>query len=136
MSPSEFVGILCFDSQSTHSMANSGKLEADPTAAAAGDLKRELMRVVREIVEGGGGGECGIGKIDEAGEILRALRDLTLKKKSIGGMKGGRSLKLGADEGREGTAVPEEFRCPLSNELMQDPVILATGQVRLIICLL
>jgi hypothetical protein len=24
---------------------------------------------------------------------------------------------------------PEEFKCPLSKELMRDPVVLATGQV-------
>ncbi|XP_057964050.1 U-box domain-containing protein 9 [Malania oleifera] len=96
-------------------MAKSGVLETGPTAAAAAkatELKKELLRVVMEIVEDD---ECGIGKIDEARETLRALKDLKLKRTP--------SLKL-----EESLAFPEAFRCPLSKELMRDPVILATGQ--------
>ncbi|KAJ4825369.1 U-box domain-containing protein 9 [Turnera subulata] len=40
-----------------------------------------------------------------------------MKKRSL-------SLKL-----REMVSCQEEFKCPLSNELMRDPVVLATGQV-------
>ncbi|KAJ0112288.1 hypothetical protein Patl1_01509 [Pistacia atlantica] len=54
--------------------------------------------------------------IDQAKETLSALQELKMKKRSL-------SLKL-----RETFPCPEEFKCPLSKELMRDPVVLASGQ--------
>lgn len=34
-----------------------------------------------------------------------------------------------ADEKPKTPVIPEDFRCPISLELMNDPVIVATGQV-------
>lgn len=46
---------------------------------------------------------------------------------------GTRSSKLGSsteeDEKRDSLVIPEDFRCPISLELMKDPVIVSTGQV-------
>ncbi|KAI4350136.1 hypothetical protein L6164_010646 [Bauhinia variegata] len=50
---------------------------------------------------------------NEAIRTLSAIKDLKLK----------RSLSQNLDE-----LVPPEFRCPISRELMRDPVVLATGQ--------
>ena len=92
-------------------MAKAGVVETDPRVA---ELKKELQRLVRTIVEDD---DCSVEVMDRAREALCSIKDLKMKRSM--------SLKLrGAD------SVPEEFRCPLSREMMRDPVILATGQVR------
>lgn len=99
-------------------MAKTGVFESDPPAAAkAMELKKELQRLVRAIVDDE---DYSTQTIDEAKEKLRALRELK--------MKGKRSLSLKLPET---LTCPEEFRCPLSKDLMRDPVIVATGQVGL-----
>lgn len=96
-------------------MAKTGVFESDPPAAAkAIELKKELQRLVRAIVDDE---DYSTQTIDEAKEKLRALRELK--------MKGNRSLSLKLPET---LTCPEEFRCPLSKDLMRDPVIVATGQ--------
>ncbi|KAI4365765.1 hypothetical protein MLD38_021723 [Melastoma candidum] len=96
-------------------MAKTG-LAADRVA----ELKRELDRVVRRIVQGSEEDEdeeFGVDVvIDHAKEILMGLRELMMVggKKSVGSL---RSLNC-----------PEEFRCPISKEVMRDPVIVSTGQ--------
>lgn len=99
-------------------MAKTGVFESDPPAAAkAMELKKELQRLVRAIVDDE---DYSTQTIDEAKEKLRALKELK--------MKGKRSLSLKLPET---LTCPEEFRCPLSKDLMRDPVIVATGQVGL-----
>ncbi|KAG2672622.1 hypothetical protein I3760_13G050800 [Carya illinoinensis] len=96
-------------------MANPGVFESDPTVMAkATELKRELQRLVRAIVDDE---DYSVETIDWAKEKLCALKELKLRGKRSP------SLKL-----LETLACPEEFRCPLSKELMRDPVIVATGQ--------
>lgn len=92
-------------------MAKTGVLEVDPRVAM---LKRELQRLVKTIVEDD---DCSLEVMDRAREALCSIKDLK--------MKGSMSFKL-----RGGDSFPEEFRCPLSREMMRDPVILASGQVR------
>lgn len=91
-------------------MAKSG-VEGDRTAAArAMELKRELQKLVKSIAEDGTDDAINLDAIDRA---LRALRELKLKRSA----------------GEAAGAVPEDFKCPLSIELMSDPVIIASGQV-------
>jgi hypothetical protein len=99
-------------------MAKTGVFESDPPVMAkATELKKELQRLVRAIVDEE---DYSTQTIDEAKEKLCALKELRLRgKRSL-------SLKL-----LETLSCPEEFRCPLSKELMRDPVIVATGQVGL-----
>lgn len=92
----------------------------DVGGARAAELKRELRRVVRRIVdEEEEEKEFGFDVIDHAKEILMALRELM-----VGGKRNTVSLRS--------LNCPEEFRCPISKEVMRDPVILATGQVKVI----
>jgi hypothetical protein len=97
-------------------MTKTGVFESDPPAMArATELKKELQRLVRAIVDDE---DCSAQTIDEAKEKLCALKELKLSgKRSL-------SLKL-----LQTLTCPEEFRCPFSKELMGDPVIVATGQV-------
>lgn len=96
-------------------MAKTGVFDSDPTVMAkATELKKELQKLVRLIVDDV---DYRTETIDQARDTLCALKELKTKKRSL-------SLKL-----HETVSCPEEFKCPLSKELMRDPVILASGQV-------
>ncbi|KAL0436205.1 UNVERIFIED_CONTAM: U-box domain-containing protein 9 [Sesamum radiatum] len=102
-------------------MAKSGVFEGDPTTVVkAVELKKELQKMVRAIVDED---DVNLEALDRAQQMLFALRELKLKKTV--------SLKLHNhhyDHEMASGTVPEEFKCPLSKELMRDPVIIATGQ--------
>ncbi|KAG8387248.1 hypothetical protein BUALT_Bualt02G0001700 [Buddleja alternifolia] len=96
-------------------MAKSGVFERDQTTSVkAMELKKELQKLVRAIVDED---DINLEAIDRAQQMLCSLKELKLKK----------SISLKLNSHRYG-AVPEEFKCPLSKELMRDPVIVATGQ--------
>ena len=102
--------------------AKSGVLEdgdGDPVVGAAAkvmELKRELQKIVKAIAEGD---DVNLDALDKAHRLLCALKELKIKKRSL-------SSKI---HDSSSLTVPDEFRCPLSEELMRDPVIVATGQV-------
>ncbi|KAK1554068.1 hypothetical protein Q3G72_007373 [Acer saccharum] len=96
-------------------MAKTGVLDSDPTVMVKpSELKKELQKLVKLIVDDE---DYCIETIDQAKETLHALKQLKINKRSF-------SIKL-----LETLRCPEEFKCPLSNDLMRDPVILASGQV-------
>lgn len=96
-------------------MAKTGVFDSDPAMVAkATELKKELQRLVRAIVDDE---DFSTQTIDQAKDTLSALKELKFKKRSL-------SLKL-----NDVLSCPEEFRCPLSKELMRDPVIVSTGEV-------
>ncbi|XP_038989918.1 U-box domain-containing protein 9-like [Phoenix dactylifera] len=95
-------------------MEKSGAAEAELSTAAesaaalaaekkVGELKRELWRLVRLISDDDDGR---IDSYDEAANSLAELKDLTFGS----------------------PAVPQHFLCPISCELMRDPVIVASGE--------
>ncbi|KAG6475801.1 U-box domain-containing protein 9-like [Zingiber officinale] len=107
-------------------MANSEAAEALTgfvSAARAEELKKELRRKVREISESE---DCGVGTYEDAARALAALREL----RSGGSVSPKEALasQRKAEEEFESAAVPKHFLCPISSELMRDPVILASGQ--------
>lgn len=105
-------------------MAKSGVYEGDPVMVAkAVELKRELQRLVRTIVEDD---DINCERIDKAHKTLLDLRELKLNKKSVS-LKKLRNGDGGDDT--SSTPVPDHFLCPLSKQMMKDPVIVATGQV-------
>ncbi|KAL5540582.1 hypothetical protein UlMin_043531 [Ulmus minor] len=79
-------------------------------ASKSGELKKELQRLVKVIVD-----DDDYTVEDETVRVLDSLKELKFNKSL--------SFKLDDNE-----VVPEEFKCPISRELMRDPVILATGQ--------
>ncbi|KAA8538944.1 hypothetical protein F0562_025636 [Nyssa sinensis] len=91
-------------------MAKTGALETE-TAKAATELKKELKRIVKAIVDED---DYTVEATDRAIQTLCALKDFKLK----------HTPSLGLDN----LTVPDEFLCPISRELMRDPVVLATGQ--------
>ncbi|KAK7845593.1 u-box domain-containing protein 9 [Quercus suber] len=84
---------------------------SDPTVMAkVTELKKELQRLVKAIVDDDE--DCSIESIDEAKEKLCALKELKQRRNQ-------RSLSLKL---LDSLTCPEEFRCPLSKELMRDPI--------------
>ncbi|KAF3323717.1 U-box domain-containing protein 9-like protein [Carex littledalei] len=85
-------------------------------------LKLKLRRLVDAIADGGEGCEE-LETYDEVARLVLEIRDLKFGAARNG--KGG-----GNFEKNEGSfvKVPEHFLCPLSSELMRDPVVLSSGQ--------
>ncbi|KAJ6877251.1 hypothetical protein NC651_030092 [Populus alba x Populus x berolinensis] len=92
-------------------MAEAGVLETMPrTMTKETELKKELEKLVETIlVEEDYREEV----TDEATRILSVLKELKFKKSS---------------KVVDNTVIPEEFICPISKKIMNDPVVLATGQ--------
>lgn len=96
-------------------MAKTGVFDSDPTVMGkATELKKELQRLILAIIDDD---NYSTDTIDHAKEILCALKELKLRKRS-------RSSNL-----YENLICPDQFRCPLSRELMRDPVVVSTGEV-------
>lgn len=94
---------------------SGGMAKPTPVAAAeeAAALRRRLRRLVAAVTAGGAEGDA----FDEAQLALAALRDAELgrRKDTVRG-------------GKRSALVPEQFLCPISSEIMRDPVVLASGQ--------
>lgn len=112
-----------FDTTVLHRLAE--KLQLKTLA----ELKAEARALQRLIKERGP-------KVDETLEqmsaLLRRLRGLTDLESTQAGAVDLEKLSLSALASVEkpgSPSVPNDFRCPISLELMKDPVIVATGQV-------
>ncbi|XP_073014054.1 U-box domain-containing protein 9-like [Typha latifolia] len=97
------------------------KSEAGEAAACAAELRRELRRLVRVISDDAG---AAAETYEEAAVALAALRDL--KFGSSNGRRGSSFSKERRKE--ESVQIPVHFLCPISSEIMRDPVVLASGQ--------
>lgn len=117
---------LPVESERTQGMARTS-MERGLAEEKAAELKKELQRAVKAILdeEDDGGGDCSVESTNRAMQCLCALRDLMLKPLGCSGSLGIGNLSLGV-------LPPKEFLCPLSGKLMNDPVVLSSGQVRLI----
>ncbi|XP_010552019.1 PREDICTED: U-box domain-containing protein 9 [Tarenaya hassleriana] len=101
-------------------MARTGVFESDPTEMVkAKELKKEMQKLVRIILEDEGDDDLGVQTIDQLQVALSDLKEMTVRKKM------GKSSSL---DMLETVSFPEEFLCPLSSELMRDPVVLVSGQ--------
>ncbi|KAH6772972.1 plant U-box 9 [Perilla frutescens var. frutescens] len=100
-------------------MAKSGVFERDPVMVVkAVELKKELQKLLKAIVDED---DVNLEALDRAQQMLLALKELKLKNTA--------DLKLRHQQTAPVPAlVPEEFKCPLSKELMRDPVIVSTGK--------
>ncbi|KAG8083291.1 hypothetical protein GUJ93_ZPchr0015g6736 [Zizania palustris] len=99
---------------------------AKPALAGEEDavaLRRRLRRLVAAVTAGGAAPDA----FDEAAAALAALREAEVG----GGRKGGGVGGAGGEEepsAEEVVAVPAQFLCPISSEIMRDPVVVETGQ--------
>ncbi|XP_031284019.1 U-box domain-containing protein 9-like isoform X2 [Pistacia vera] len=91
-------------------MANPEAQETDHSRNTVFELKKELQRLVKTILDED---DYGMHVTDEALRVLSCLKEFNLKKSH--------SLSVDCLD------VPEVFRCPISGEIMADPVVLANG---------
>jgi len=99
---------------------------AKPTPVASAEEAAAMRRRLRRLVAAVAAGSADAEAFDEAAEALAKLRDAELgprKDNRAGDADGGRNKR------RTEAAVPEHFLCPISSEIMRDPVVLASGQV-------
>ncbi|CAL0328192.1 unnamed protein product [Lupinus luteus] len=102
-------------------MAKPGVLDSDPVMMVKKTIelkKKELKRLVKSILDDD---DFSIEIIDQAKEALCVIKDLKMRKSSSSSSS--LCLKL-----QKNVTCPDEFKCPLSKELMRDPVIVASGQ--------
>ncbi|MQM07200.1 hypothetical protein Taro_040040 [Colocasia esculenta] len=89
------------------------------------DLKQESL-ALHEMVVASSGGDPGE-KIEKMSMLLKKIKDFVQTQNPEMGAptthKG-----LGSDGKPKSPVIPDDFRCPISLELMKDPVIVATGQ--------
>lgn len=90
------------------------------------DIKQESLALHDMVIRRGDAGE----KLEQMSGILRRLKDLLLTENpemdAPDNEKG--SHACGLIDKSSSPVIPDEFRCPISLELMKDPVIVATGQ--------
>ncbi|OEL16155.1 U-box domain-containing protein 9 [Dichanthelium oligosanthes] len=98
---------------------------AKPTPVASAEEAAALRRRLRRLVAAVAAGSADAEAFDEAADALAKLRDAELapRKDRVAGAGGGANKG-----GTEAAAVPEQFLCPISSEIMRDPVVLASGQ--------
>ncbi|XP_031285556.1 uncharacterized protein LOC116144230 isoform X2 [Pistacia vera] len=93
-------------------MANPEAHETDHRRRKVFELKMELQRLFKTILDED---DYGMQVTDEVLRVLSCLKEFQLKK----------SHSISADC----LDVPEVFRCPISGEIVADPVVLANGQL-------
>ena len=101
---------------------------AKPTPVASAEEAAAMRRRLRRLVAAVAAGSADAEAFDEAAEALAKLRDAELgprKDNRVGDGHGDGGQNRHLTE----AAVPEHFLCPISSEIMRDPVVLASGQV-------
>ena len=103
---------------------------AKPTPVASAEEAAAMRRRLRRLVAAVAAGSADAEAFDEAAEALAKLRDAELgprkdNRAGDGHGDGGQNRRRTETE----AAVPEHFLCPISSEIMRDPVVLASGQV-------
>ncbi|WOL15012.1 protein spotted leaf 11 [Canna indica] len=89
------------------------------------DLKQESL-ALHEMVFASGGGDPGE-NIEKMSMLLKKIKDFVLTQNPEMGTQSN-SMPFLVDGRPKIPTVPDDFRCPISLELMKDPVIVATGQ--------
>ena len=89
------------------------------------DLTQESLALHEMVVNSGGDpGE----KIEKISTLLKKVKDFVQTRDPQMGAT--LTIKGTASDGKlKSPIIPDDFRCPISLELMKDPVIVATGQV-------
>lgn len=90
------------------------------------DLTQESL-ALHEMVASGGGQDPGE-HIEKLSMLLKKIKDFVqTNNPEMGPPMASKIMDTSVDQ--KSVIVPDEFRCPISLELMKDPVIVATGQV-------
>lgn len=90
------------------------------------DLKQESL-ALHELVVSSGGVDPGE-NIEKMSMLLKKIKDYVQTQNPEMGTPANPNV-ITSDEKPKVPVIPDDFRCPISLELMKDPVIVATGQV-------
>lgn len=88
------------------------------------DLKRESLAIHDLVISGGSDPQ---NFLEEMSTLLKKLKDCALKENNNDDVGIIEVEKIPMKH--RSPVIPDEFRCPISLELMKDPVIVSTGQV-------
>lgn len=103
-----------------------GRLAENLQLVTISDLKQESL-ALHEMVDASGGGDPGE-SIEKMSMLLKKIKDFVqTQNPEMGTQSDSKPFHL--DGKAKIPIVPDDFRCPISLELMKDPVIVATGQV-------
>lgn len=91
----------------------------------AEDLKQESIALCKMVEDKGG---CFEKNMQEMSMVLKKFEDFMLMESADFGSSP-RTGELCWKLSSQLPVIPDEFRCPISLELMKDPVIICTGQV-------
>ncbi|XP_078180676.1 protein spotted leaf 11-like isoform X2 [Carex rostrata] len=101
------------------------------------DLKQESL-AMHEMVVSTGGNDPGE-SIEKMCMLLKKIKDFVQTRNPVMGTIGNPNVMLPDAKMKSQVSVPipipDEFRCPISLELMQDPVIVSTGQTYERVCI-
>lgn len=96
------------------------------------DLTQESLALHEMVATSGGDPGASIEKMSM---LLKKIKDYVQTENLVTDNNGGKgpsssSRRQGvSDKGHQAPVIPDDFRCPISLELMKDPVIVSTGQV-------
>lgn len=90
------------------------------------DLKQESL-ALHELVDSSGGVDPGE-NIEKMSMLLKKIKDFVQTQNPDMGVPANPNV-IPSGEKPKMPVIPDDFRCPISLELMKDPVIVATGQV-------
>ncbi|KAF8775855.1 hypothetical protein HU200_004248 [Digitaria exilis] len=85
------------------------------------DIKKESLALHEMVISSGGEPD---GCVEEMSSLLKKLKDSVITEPPASETVGARSASIK----HRSPIIPDEFRCPISLELMQDPVIVSSGQ--------
>lgn len=109
-----------------------GRLAEKLQLTSLADLKQESL-ALHEMV-GASGGDPGE-NIEKMSRLLKKIKEFVqTENPDMGGpadrfLPSGGNGRVPTDGNAKSPVIPDDFRCPISLELMKDPVIVSTGQV-------
>lgn len=97
------------------------------------DLTQESLALHEMVTASGGDPGASIEKMSM---LLKKIKDYVQTENLVmDDTEGGKGLSCSSsshgmsEKGHQAPVIPDDFRCPISLELMKDPVIVSTGQV-------
>lgn len=108
-----------------------GRLAEKLQLTSLADLKQESLALHEMVASGGDPGE----NIEKMSMLLKKIKEFVqTENPDMGGpaerfLPSGGNGRVPTDGNAKSPVIPDDFRCPISLELMKDPVIVSTGQV-------
>lgn len=96
------------------------------------DLKQESLSLYDMVAASDGDPRGGIEKVSM---LLRKIKDFVqtenpdMASPANSCLPSSGAVRVPTDGNAKSPAIPDDFRCPISLELMKDPVVVSTGQV-------